>query len=29
MSTRKIVGFNDEIEFEVFNEQVIRVIDNG
>lgn len=29
MSTRKIVGFNDEIEFEVFNEQVIRVIDSG
>lgn len=29
MSTRKIVGFNDKIEFEVFNEQVIRVIDSG
>jgi hypothetical protein len=28
MSTRKIVGFNDDIEFEVINDQ-IRVIDNG
>jgi hypothetical protein len=28
MSTRKIVGFNDEIEFEVVNDK-IRIIDNG
>lgn len=29
MSTRKIVGFNDECEFEVINNNIIRVIDNG
>lgn len=28
MATRKIVGFNDDIEFEVVNDQ-IRIIDNG
>ena len=29
METRRIVGFNDEIEFEVLDNSTIKVIDNG